>query len=112
MKILCAVSILFGAAILVLGASAGAASAGGIYGWGSAGCCGGSGGYGCAGCGGYGGCGPGGCAMGGSTFWYVGDYDRYIIGHGAMYPAGDSPRPAYWYVPPVAPDAIIVPKRP
>jgi len=50
--------------------------------------------------------------MGGSTFWYVGDYDRYIIGHGAMYPAGDSPRPAYWYVPPVAPDTIVTPKRP
>jgi hypothetical protein len=116
MKILRAMSVLFGAAILVLGASAGQASAGGHYGWGSAGCCGGSGGCGYGDCGsggfgargyggfvvggGYGGCGSCGCglsAAGGSPFWIVGDYDPYIIGHGPMFPAGDSPQGAFWY---------------
>jgi hypothetical protein len=100
MKTLRVVSTLCVTAILVLGASTGQTSAGGHYGWGSAGGCGGQGYGGCGGCGyggcgagGYGGCGAGGCglgATGGSTFWIVGDYAPYIIGHGPMYPAGDA----------------------
>jgi hypothetical protein len=123
-----AVSVLFVAAVLVVGASAGQASAGGVSGWGSAGCCGG-GGYGYGGCGyggcgaqvyggysvyGYGGCGPGGCglcAVGGNAFWIVGDYAPYIIGHGPMFPAGNF-SPAYSYTAPAAPDVSVGPKRP
>jgi hypothetical protein len=99
MKILRAVSVLFGAAILMLGASAGHASAGGIDGWG------GRGGYG------YGACGSGGCglsAASGGTCGYVGDYARYVIGHGPMYPAGDYST-GYSYGRPTAPDPPTVP---
>jgi hypothetical protein len=83
MKMLSAVSVLFGAAILVLGASAGPASAATIYPWASCWDCGGSGEFPyTAGCG-YGECGCG--------YRCVGrlDYDRYVVGHGPMYPAGD-----------------------
>ncbi|HEV8003072.1 MAG TPA: hypothetical protein VGP63_24515 [Planctomycetaceae bacterium] len=118
MKTLRAVIALFVPAVLVLGASAGQASAGGRYGWGSAGCCGSTGGYGgsgCGGCGGgYGGCGSGcGClsASGGSAFWIVGDYAPYIIGHGPMFPAGDSPHPAFWYGGPGGSDPSTAPSR-
>ncbi len=96
-------SIVCVASILVLGASTSQTSAGGHYGWGSAGACEGCSGQGYGGCGGcgyggwgaggYGGCGAGGCglgAMGGSTFWIVGDYTPYVIGHGPMFPAGDA----------------------
>jgi hypothetical protein len=111
MKILRAVSVLFGAAILVLGASARQASAGGIHRWGSAGYCGpgdcGYGGFGAWGYGGgYGGCGTGGCGLstaGDSAVGYGGDYARYVVGHGPMFPAGDSPHAAYSYGVPVAP---------
>ncbi|HET6327321.1 MAG TPA: hypothetical protein VFG04_21750 [Planctomycetaceae bacterium] len=125
MKILRAVIAPSVAAILVLGASA--CSAGGRYGWGSAGCCGGTGGYGCGGCGsggggefgsaggcGYGGCGAGSCgwgAAGGSTFWIVGDYTPYIIGHGPMFPAGESPHPAFWYDSLTGSDKSTTPSR-
>jgi hypothetical protein len=76
MKILSAVSVLFGAAILVLGASAGQASAATIYPWNS-----------CRDCEGSGEC-PytGGC---GYRCYGRLDYDRYVVGHGPMYPAGD-----------------------
>lgn len=81
MKILRAVCVLFGAAILVLGASAGQASAGGMYCWDSCGACESSGAYGYSG--------RGLSAAGGGGCWYGGDYDRYVIGHGPMFPAGD-----------------------
>jgi hypothetical protein len=133
MKTLRSVSVLFGAAILVIAVSAGQASAGGIYGWGSAGCCGDSvgdgygGGYGQGGVyggyigpptwgygglarGGYVGWGPGGCGLY-SPYWIVGDYDAFIIGHGPMFPAGDSPRGAYWYGGPPEPETPAAPKR-
>jgi hypothetical protein len=103
MKNLRAVSVLFVAAILVFGASVGQASAGGFYGWGSAGCCGGDGYGGCGsgGCGawgygggyGYGGCGFGGCresVAARGAYPGVTDYAPYIIGHGPMFPAGDN----------------------
>ena len=119
MKTLRAVIVLFVAAILVIGTSAGQAPAGGIYGWGSSGCCGDSGGYGYTGCGGcgpwgcgslgyggggvygYGGCGSGGCGSGvaGGPFRCVGDYAPYVIGHGPMFPAGDY-SPAFSYTTP------------
>jgi hypothetical protein len=113
MKILRAMSVLLGAAILVLGASAGHASAGGIDGWGSCGARGGSGGYGYSGRGGcgYGACGSGGCglsAAGGDTCRYVGDYARYVIGHGPMYPAGDYST-GYSYGTPTAPNTSAGP---
>ena len=119
MKILFrAVSVLFVATILVLGASAGQASAGEIYGLGSSGGSGSYGRYGysgrggcgydgsadwgyggCAGSCGYRGCGSGGCGLSaaGGGAGIVGDYAPYIVGHGPMFPAGDSPSPAYWY---------------
>ena len=109
MKTLRAVSVLFVAAVLALDGSADQASAGGFYGWGSAGCCGG-GGYGYSGCGscGYGGLGPwgyGGCGCRESVaargyFPGVTDYAPYIIGHGPMFPAGDY-QPAFSYTQPV-----------
>jgi hypothetical protein len=130
MKSFRAVMVRFAAPILVIGASAGQAFAGGIYGWGSAGCCGGSGGYGCSGggvcgsgCGawgsgggsyGYGGCGPGGCGLGlaGGPCRTVPDYTPYIIGRGPMFPAGDY-SPAYSYTAystQIAPDMSVGPK--
>jgi hypothetical protein len=124
MKILCAVSVFFVAAILVFGTSADEAFAGGIYGWGSAGCYRGGGGdcgYGCAswgyGCAGGGGghsvYGLGRCglsAASGNT--YGGDYAPYVIAHGPMFPAGDSPYPAYWYAQPSAPNTSARPNGP
>jgi hypothetical protein len=116
MKILFrAVSVLLVAPILI-GASAGQASAGEIYGLGSSGGSGSNGRYGRGGCGydgsaawgyggcagscAYGGCGSGRCglsAAGGAAFGIVGDYAPYVTGHGPMFPAGDSPSSAYWY---------------
>jgi hypothetical protein len=133
MKIFRAVSILCVAAILVLGTSAGQSSAGELYGLGSCGACGGGGGYGSSGstgcvyggfvvlrCGGgaggsgYGACGPGGCggAGGFSSFWIVGDYFPYVIGHGPMFPAGDAAVGFSYttYGGTVAPDMPIAPK--
>ncbi len=121
MKTLRALSVPFVAASLLWAVSASQASAGGMHGWRSAGCCGDNAGYGCAACDGgsvyggfsytsatvyggwsYGGAlGYGGCgACGGhSGFWIVGDYDAYIIGHGPMFPSG-SFKPAYFYAMP------------
>jgi hypothetical protein len=85
MKILSAASVLFGAAILVLGASAGQASAATIYPWAS--CwdyCGGIGEYPYTG-----GCGYGACGCGYRCYGRL-DYDRYVVGHGPMFPAGDN----------------------
>jgi len=109
MKTLYALSLSV-AAILVLGAS-GQASAAEFYGLGSAGCCGG-GGYGGCGCGGHGyaGCGSGGCGVGYGygTFWYVGDYAPYVLGHGPMYISGDRPTGVYWFVRPDSSDTTLV----
>src|SRR5580704_16093441 len=115
MKTLRAMSVLFGAAILVLAASAGQASAGGIDGWGSCGACGGSRGYGYigrAGCS-YGACGSGGCglsAAGGGPCGPRAEYARYVVGHGPMYPAGDYST-GYSYGAPTAPDTSPEPNR-
>jgi hypothetical protein len=131
MKTLRGVSVTFVAAILVLEGFACQASAGGMSGWGSCGSCAGDSGYGyggvrvyggytilgsggSAGGYGYGGCGSGGCGMGavgGSTFWIVGDYTPYIIGHGPMFPAGDfTPAFSYTaYTTPIAPDRSAAP---
>ena len=84
MKILGTKSVLFGAAILAVGASAGPAFAGEIHGWASCGACGG--GYAYASRGGYG---YGGCFGCGASCYGRLEYDRYIVGHGPMYPAGD-----------------------
>jgi len=115
MKILRAVSVLFGAAILVLGASAGQASAGGTDGWDSCRGRGGSGGYGysCRGGCGYGAWGSGGCGLSaacGGTFRCVGDYAPYVIGHGPMFPAGDYSS-GYSYGSPTAPNTLAEPNR-
>ncbi len=118
MKILRVVSTVCMTAILVLVASTGQTSAGGHYGWGSAGGCGGQGYGGCGGCG-YGGCGAGGCGgcglggSGGSTFWIVGDYTPYVIGHGPMFPAGDA-AVGYLYpshAAPLEPNTTAMPSR-
>jgi hypothetical protein len=115
MKTFRAVSVLFVVASLVLVAVDRQASAGGMYGWSSAGCCGRDGygyaGYGYGGCCqvyggyvigcGYGGCGPGGCGLD-QGFWIVGDYTPYVIGHGPMFPAGDfSPSFSYTRITPM-----------
>jgi hypothetical protein len=110
MKILRAISVLSGAAILLLGASARQASAGEFYGWGSCPGCGASGGYGYSDRGGYGygAYGSGGWisdAAVGSTFWSSIDYPRYIVGHGPMYPGENYSGPRYSYMTPPAPAA-------
>ncbi len=107
MKTLRARSVLFGAAILLLGASARQASAGEIHGWGSAGF-GGHGGYEYSDGGscGYGACGFGGyglSAAGGCCNWPPTDYARYVVGHGPIYP-GAGYTPAYSYMTPPAPN--------
>jgi hypothetical protein len=116
MKILRAVSVLSGAAILLLGASARQASAGEIYGWGSCPRCGGSG-YGYSD---RGGCGYGAYVSGGwgleaavgSSFGSTSDYPRYIVGHGPMYPGENYSGPRYSYMTPPAPAASAAPNRP
>ena len=96
MKILSAVSVLFGAAILVLGASAGQASAATIYPWATGWDCEGSGEY------------P---YTGGCCYRCYGrlDYDRYVVGHGPMYPAGDNST-GYSYGTPMTPRTPPGPK--
>jgi hypothetical protein len=96
MKILGAVSVLFGAAILVLGASAGQASAAQVYPWATCWDCGGSGEF------------PytGGCSY--RCFGRL-DYDRYIVGHGPMFPAGDHSN-GYSYGAPATPNTPPGPK--
>ena len=106
MKIFGVLGVLFGAAMAVLAASAGPASAGEIYPWASA--------EGCAGCGEYGYAGSWGYAYGayvdGSGYHGPGccgrlDYDRYIVGHGPMFPAGDR-LIGYSYGPPITPKTL------
>ena len=109
MKILRAISVLSGAAILLLGASARQATAGEFYGWGSCSGCG-VGGYGYSDRGGYGygAYGSGGWisdAAVGSTFWSASEYPRYIVGHGPMYPGDNYTGPRYSYMTPPAPAA-------
>lgn len=90
MKTLGARSVVFGAAILLLGASARQASAGEIHSWGYGGYE-----YGDGGSCGYGGCGPGGYGFGagcGCCGWPPTDYARYIVGHGPMFPGRFDPR--------------------
>ena len=110
MKILRAMSVLSGAAILLLGASARQAPAGEFYGWGSRPGWGPSGGYGYSdrggcGCGAYGSGGWVSEAAVGSTFWSASDYPRYIVGHGPMYPGDNYSGPRYSYMTPPAPAA-------
>jgi hypothetical protein len=117
MKVLRAISVISGAAILLLGASARQASAGEFYGWGSCPSCGGSGGYGYSDRGGYG---YGAYVSGGwvsdaavgSTFWSSSDYPRYIVGHGPMYPGENYSGPRYSYMTQPAPAASAAPNRP
>jgi hypothetical protein len=113
MKILRAISLLSGAAILLLGASAGQASAGEFYGWGSCAGCGASGGYGAYGSGGW----VSDAAVG-STYFSSSDYPRYILGHGPMFPGDNYTGPRYSYMQPPAaavppaPAALLVPAAP
>jgi hypothetical protein len=108
MKILRAFSVLSGTAILLLGASAGQASAGEFYGWGSCAGCGAGGGYGY----GYGAYASGGWvsdAAVGSTYFSSTEYPRYIVGHGPMYPGDSYSGPRYSYMTPPTPAASPAP---
>jgi hypothetical protein len=107
MKLLRAISLLSGSAILLLAASTRQASAGEMYGWGSYPGCAGCGGYGYSGGYGYGAWGSGGYSMGAgvtNTFWMATEYDRYIVGHGPMFPGENYPGPKYSYKQPPEPE--------
>jgi hypothetical protein len=112
MKILRAISLLSGTAILLLAASAGQVSAGEFYGWGSCASCGPGGGYG------YGAYGSGGWvseAAVGSTYFSSTDYARYVVGHGPMYPGDNYSGPRYSYMTqpaPAVPPVLAVPPAP
>jgi hypothetical protein len=108
MKTFRAMSILWGAAILVVGASAGPASAGPMYGGDS--CCDGAA---------YGyisrpDLGSGGCGFGNVGYFQCGcraEYARYIVGHGPMYPAGENSN-GYSYGAQITPKTPTTPPAP
>ena len=103
MKILRSISILSGAALLLLGASTRQASAGEFYGWNSCAGCGAGGGYGYNGGYGYSSGGWVSDAAVGSTYFTSTDYPRYIVGHGPMYPGDNYTGPRYSYMQTPAP---------
>jgi hypothetical protein len=113
MKTLGRVSVLFGAATVMFAAFAGQASAGEIYPWAPSPC------GACDGCGqGY--TGTWGYAYGpyvdGTGYHGPGccgrlDYDRYIVGHGPMFPGGDRSI-GYSYGPSIIPRTPSGPNTP
>ncbi len=124
MKTLRATSVLFGAAILLLGAAARPASAGDYargwgVGWGSyarsyasdeGGCECGSSDAGCGYCGEYRGYIPWG-PNGACGCWPRAEYARYIVGHGPMFPGGEQST-GYSYMKPSSLMTPIVPPAP